>query len=87
MPRIRIAVTGRNGQVVRSLVERAAPPDVDVTCIGRPALDLGNPDIGWVKLAESLGVEAAAADTLETLGDLMARSFQRPGPFLIELAI
>ena len=44
MPRIRIAVTGRNGQVVRSLVERATAADVDVICIGRPALDLGNPD-------------------------------------------
>ena len=44
MPRIRIAVTGSNGQVVRSLVERAAGMNADVTCIGRPALDLGNPD-------------------------------------------
>ena len=50
-------------------------------------LDLGNPDIGWVKLAESLGMEGAQADNLETLGDLMAESFRRPGPFLIELAI
>jgi acetolactate synthase-1/2/3 large subunit len=50
-------------------------------------LDLGNPDIGWVKLAEGLGVEAASADTLEACTDLMAESFRRPGPFLIELAI
>lgn len=44
MPRIRIAVTGSNGQVVRSLVERAAGSYFDVICIGRPALDLGAPD-------------------------------------------
>ncbi|GGC30689.1 hypothetical protein GCM10011504_06120 [Siccirubricoccus deserti] len=50
-------------------------------------LDLGNPDIGWVKLANSMGVEAAQASTLEALGDLMAQSFARPGPFLIELLI
>ena len=50
-------------------------------------LDLGNPDIGWPRLAESLGVESAQADTLEALGDLMAQSFRRPGPFLIELSI
>jgi acetolactate synthase-1/2/3 large subunit len=50
-------------------------------------LDLGNPDIGWTKLAASLGVEAAGADTLEACADLMAQSFRRPGPFLIELAI
>lgn len=50
-------------------------------------LDLGNPDIGWVKLANSLGVEAAEAGTLERLGDLLAQSFSRPGPFLIELLL
>ncbi|MBL6455486.1 acetolactate synthase large subunit [Belnapia sp. T6] len=50
-------------------------------------LDLGNPDIGWVQLANSLGVEAAQANNLETLSDLMAQSFSRPGPFLIELLI
>jgi acetolactate synthase-1/2/3 large subunit len=57
---------------------------------GRTALDmldLGNPDIGWVKLANSMGIEAAQATTLEACGDLMAQSFARPGPFLIELMI
>ncbi len=50
-------------------------------------LDLGNPDIGWVKLASSFGMEAAHADTLEACADLMTQSFRRPGPFLIELSI
>ena len=50
-------------------------------------LDLGNPDIDWVKLADGLGVEAAQADTLEHVRDLMAQSFAQPGPFLIELLI
>jgi len=40
-----------------------------------------------VQLANSLGVEAAPASTLERLGDLLAQSFARPGPFLIELMI
>ena len=50
-------------------------------------LDLGNPDLNWVQLANSMGVEAAQASTLDALGDLMAQSFARPGPFLIELMI
>lgn len=41
MSRLRIAVTGSHGQVVRSLVERAAGTNVDIVCIGRPVLDLG----------------------------------------------
>jgi len=57
---------------------------------GRTAIDmmdLGNPEIGWARLAPSLGVEAAVATTLEQVADLMAQSFARPGPFLIELVI
>ena len=50
-------------------------------------LDLGNPDLDWVRLAGSLGVEAAQAQTLEACADLMAASFRRDGPFLIELMV
>jgi acetolactate synthase-1/2/3 large subunit len=42
-------------------------------------LDLGNPDIGWVGLANAMGVEAAQATTLDGLADLMKQSFSRKG--------
>ena len=44
---------------------------------GRTALgmlDLGNPDLDWVQLAEGLGVEAARAETMEAFNDLFAQS-------------
>ncbi|WP_376092231.1 acetolactate synthase large subunit [Roseomonas sp. CCTCC AB2023176] len=50
-------------------------------------LDLGNPDLNWVSIANGMGVEAARATTLEQCGDLMAQSLSRDGPFLIELVI
>uniref|UniRef100_UPI0028B127C6 thiamine pyrophosphate-dependent enzyme n=1 Tax=Comamonas sp. TaxID=34028 RepID=UPI0028B127C6 len=50
-------------------------------------LDLGNPSIGWVKLAEGMGVEAARATSMEECARLMQASFAQPGPFLIELII
>lgn len=50
-------------------------------------LDLGSPDLDWVQLANGMGVEAARADSLETLADLMRQSFDQTGPFLIELMI
>ncbi|GJH13172.1 acetolactate synthase large subunit [Caballeronia novacaledonica] len=50
-------------------------------------LDLSNPDLDWVKLANGMGVEAARATTLEACADLMKQSFMRDGPFLIELII
>jgi acetolactate synthase-1/2/3 large subunit len=57
---------------------------------GRTALDMmdiGNPDIDWTRLAGSLGVEAARADTAEGFADLLTHALKRPGPFLIELLI
>ena len=56
---------------------------------GRTALDmmdLGNPDLDFVKLANGMGVEGAKADTMEQFNDLYAMSLKRSGPFLIELA-
>jgi len=50
-------------------------------------LDLGNPDLDWVKLAGGMGVEAARATTMEECAGLMARSFRADGPFLIELLV
>lgn len=42
---MRIAVTGREGQVVSSLVERARlDPSVEILPLGRPALDLTQPE-------------------------------------------
>jgi acetolactate synthase-1/2/3 large subunit len=57
---------------------------------GRTALDMmdiGNPELDWVRMAEGLGVEAARATTLEGCADLLRQSFAQPGPFLIELVI
>ena len=50
-------------------------------------LDLGNPGINWVALANGMGVEAARATTMEACSDLMRASLGKPGPFLIELMV
>jgi acetolactate synthase-1/2/3 large subunit len=55
---------------------------------GRIALDmmdLGNPDIGWVKLANGMGVEAAQAKTTLEFADLFEHANKTSGPFVIEL--
>jgi len=57
---------------------------------GRTALDMldiGNPDLGWVGIAQGMGVEAAQAKNLETFVDLFRQANARSGPFLIELVI
>lgn len=50
-------------------------------------LDLGNPSLSWVGLANAMGVEAARATTLEGCADLMKNSFGKNAPFLIELMV
>jgi acetolactate synthase-1/2/3 large subunit len=50
-------------------------------------LSIVDPDISWVKLAEGLGVEAAAATTSEELVKLIRHALGRSGPFLIEAQI
>lgn len=50
-------------------------------------LDLGNPSLSWVSLAQGMGVEAARATTLEQCADMLRASFRRPQPFLIELMV
>ena len=50
-------------------------------------LDLSNPTLDWLKLANGMGVEAAQATSLEQCADLLAQSCAQDGPFLIELVI
>lgn len=50
-------------------------------------LDLGDPGLSWVQLAQGMGVEAARATTMEQCADLMRASFGREGPFVIELMV
>ena len=50
-------------------------------------LDLGNPTLDWVKLAEGMGVEAVRADTTEAFADAFAAALRDPGPRLIEAVI
>jgi acetolactate synthase-1/2/3 large subunit len=50
-------------------------------------MDIGNPALDWTKIANGMGVEAAAARTCDQLADLLKQSLQRKGPFLIELLI
>ncbi len=40
---MRIAVTGRQGQVVTAMIERGQPAGVEIVAVGRPELDLADP--------------------------------------------
>lgn len=91
---MRLVVTGREGQVARSLVERAgSAPPVEVITLGRPEFDLSNPDSlrGHIaRLKPDVLVSAAAytaVDQAEDEPDLaMAVNGVAPGIVAAEAA-
>lgn len=53
----------------------------------RRMLDLDDPALDWVRLAQGMGVEAARAETSERFNELLASALKTRGPFLIEAVI
>jgi acetolactate synthase-1/2/3 large subunit len=50
-------------------------------------LDLANPNLDWVKLAEGMGVPGSRAASCETFADQLRDAIRRPGPRLIEVVL
>jgi acetolactate synthase-1/2/3 large subunit len=50
-------------------------------------LDLGNPDLDWVKLAEGMGVAGSRAQSCEEFADQLRDAIRHPGPRLIEVVL
>ncbi|OGO42053.1 MAG: hypothetical protein A2137_05885 [Chloroflexi bacterium RBG_16_58_8] len=50
-------------------------------------IDLDRPDIGWVKLAEGMGVPAVSVSSAEGLASEFRKALSEPGPHLIEMII
>jgi dTDP-4-dehydrorhamnose reductase len=75
---MRLAVTGQNGQVARSLVE-SAPPGVEIVTLARPDFDLARPD----RLAEAIA--AARADLVVNAAAYTAVDLAETEPELVHL--
>jgi acetolactate synthase-1/2/3 large subunit len=50
-------------------------------------LDLGNPRIDFVHLAEGMGLHASRAESAEEFGDQLARALATPGPSVVEAIV
>jgi acetolactate synthase-1/2/3 large subunit len=53
----------------------------------RAMLDLGSPDISFVRIAEGLGVPATRAETTEELSSAVSRAFAEDGPHLVHAVL
>jgi acetolactate synthase-1/2/3 large subunit len=67
----------------KELADVGAPPGQTA----RDLFELMRPNVDWLRVAGSMGVEAGRADTLERFADLLRGAFARKGPFLIELML
>lgn len=65
-------------------VEYARLGVTDVGDIAASLFDIGNPALNWVDMAKGFGVPGATADTAEELCSLLEKSYETPGPFVIQ---
>ena len=68
------------GELTNVGVQNPGPRAIDM-------LSLGRPNIGWVELARSMGVQAERVTDAETLARAMRDGFAASGPSLIEIAL
>jgi dTDP-4-dehydrorhamnose reductase len=71
MSRLRLVVTGRSGQVARSLIERADAGGVEIVTLARPEFDLAQPETiaEAIRTARPDAVISAAAYTAVDLAE------------------
>ena len=50
-------------------------------------LDLSNPDMNFVAMAQGMGLPASTATTCEELADQFSKALKEPGPHLIEALV
>jgi acetolactate synthase-1/2/3 large subunit len=50
-------------------------------------LDLGNPELDWVKLASGMGVEASRATSVEEFAAQFGSAMHNRGPRVIEVVV
>ncbi|MGV9982192.1 acetolactate synthase large subunit [Micromonospora wenchangensis] len=72
------AILRQEWQYFGSRPPSAGAPD------SNPLLDMSNPAIDFVKLAEAFGVPASRASTAEQLAEQFSRALAEPGPHLID---
>ena len=68
-------------------IEMARVGVADSSEKARSLLDLSNPDLDWVKLAEGMGITAEQVTSVEQFDQAMNRAMSTPGPHLIDVLL
>ncbi len=83
-----IVVLKNNAYAILNVeLARVRQDDNDITAKMQSMLDLTNPHIDWVSLADSMGVPAVSVATAEAFHEAFQQGLERSGPMLIEANI
>lgn len=82
---ITIIFANRSYAILTQELQRVGATDAGPRAMGM--FDLGNPDIGWTKMAEAMGIEASRATTPAEFEAQLAAALGKSGPHLIEAVI
>ncbi len=77
-----VIFANRKYQILQIELERVGAQSMNKKTLDM--LDLSNPDLDFVKMAEGMGVKAARATTAEEFNKLFAAAMSERGPMLIE---
>ena len=77
-----VILANRGYQILRGELKNIGIPEPGPIATGM--IDVDQPVIDWVSLAQGMGVEAVRTDDTSQLFDLVQAGLKRPGPFLIE---
>lgn len=77
-----LIASNRKYGILRMEAERAG---IKLGPKGNSLTNITDPDVGWVKLAEGLGVQAVSVETTESLAFEIKRSLDEKGPHLVEM--
>ena len=82
---VTIIFSNRSYAILNQELQRVGASDAGPRALGM--FDLGNPEIGWKTMAESLGVEASRAETPAEFEAQLVAALAKSGPHLIEAFI
>ena len=82
---VTVLFNNRSYKILQGELQRVG---ADVTAVKAQSLmNLDNPNIDWVQIAQGMGVEATRAETADMLNQQFQAALNKPGPHLIEVLV
>ena len=78
-----VVFANRKYQILRTEMHNVGVTDIGPKASG--LLDIDDPEIDWVSLARTFGINAQRVDTMDAFSSALNVGFATQGPYLIEV--